>query len=99
MACGKPVVASKVGGILEIIKDGKNGILVDPDSPAALADALFTILTDRELAMTLANHGQATVHERFTVERTGAGYEKLFADLVGHRTGEPASSPAPQAEC
>ena len=98
MACGKPVVASKIGGIPEIIEDGKNGILVEPDNPTALADALLTILTDGKLAAIIANHGQATVHGRFTVERTGAAYEKLFADLLGDRPGEPASCRASQAE-
>lgn len=98
MACGKPVVASKIGGIPEIIEDRKNGILVEPNNPTVLADALFTVLTDGKLATAIANQGQATVYERFTVERTGAAYETLFADLLGDRTGEQASCRAPQAQ-
>ncbi len=51
---GRPVVASRVGGIRDVIADGVNGLLVEPRSPHALADALVRVLSDRELAETLA---------------------------------------------
>jgi glycosyltransferase involved in cell wall biosynthesis len=51
---GRPVVATRVGGIRDLIADGENGILVEPRSPAALADALVRVLSDRELAERLA---------------------------------------------
>jgi glycosyltransferase involved in cell wall biosynthesis len=47
---GRAVVASRVGGITDLIRDGENGLLVEPRDPAALADALVRVLSDRELA-------------------------------------------------
>jgi hypothetical protein len=82
MACKKPVVATTVGGIPEIIENGKNGILVEPDNPAVLAEALLTVLRDPGLQKTLANNGYATVHERFRSEKTGSTYEMAFAELL-----------------
>jgi glycosyltransferase involved in cell wall biosynthesis len=52
------VLASRVGGIPDLVEDGRNGLLVEPGDTAALADALVRILTDRELAERLA----ATAH-------------------------------------
>ena len=51
---GRPVVASRVGGIPDLVRDGENGLLVEPGDTAALADALVRILADRELAERLA---------------------------------------------
>jgi L-malate glycosyltransferase len=82
MACKKPVVATAVGGIPEIIENGKNGILVEPDSPAGLAEALITVLRDPALQRAIASNGYATVHERFRSEKTGSTYETVFAYLL-----------------
>ena len=51
---GRPVVATRVGGITDLVRDGENGLLVPSNDPAALADALVRVLTDRELAERLA---------------------------------------------
>jgi glycosyltransferase involved in cell wall biosynthesis len=51
---GRPVVASRVGGIPDLVRDGVNGILVEPGDTPALADALLRVLRDRELAERLA---------------------------------------------
>jgi glycosyltransferase involved in cell wall biosynthesis len=83
LACKKPVVATSVGGIPEIIEHGINGILVDPDNPSALAEALRTLLTDNDLRRTLAANGYVTVQRRFCYENTGAAYEAVFFDLLG----------------
>ncbi len=60
MAAGTPVVATKVGGIPELIQSGENGLLVEPDDPEGLADALLLVLKDSSLAARLGRGGQAT---------------------------------------
>jgi L-malate glycosyltransferase len=82
LACKKPVVATTVGGIPEIIESGKNGILVEPDNPAALAEVLVTVLRDAPLCRALASNGYVTVQEHFSSEKTGSTYEMIFADFL-----------------
>jgi glycosyltransferase involved in cell wall biosynthesis len=82
MACKKAVVSTTVGGIPEIIENGRNGILVEPDNPDALAEALIAVLKNRTLRLTIANNGWATVRERFRQENMGAAYETAFGDLL-----------------
>ena len=57
---GRAVVASRVGGIPDLVQDGKNGLLVEPGDLDALADALIRILTDRELAERLGTGAAAS---------------------------------------
>ena len=82
-ASRKPVVASAVGGIPEIIEDGKNGILVEPENPQALCDAMTTVWNDRELAERLACAGYVTVKQYFQWETAAARYEATFMNLLG----------------
>jgi glycosyltransferase involved in cell wall biosynthesis len=51
---GRPVVAARAGGIVDLLRDGENGVLVEPEDPEALADALVDVLVDREWAERLA---------------------------------------------
>lgn len=81
-ASRKPVVASAVGGIPEIIENGKNGILVKPENPQALCDAMTTVWNDRGLAERLACAGYATVKQNFQWEIAAARYEELFMKLL-----------------
>ncbi len=85
MACGKPVVASAVGGIPEIIQQGENGILVEPDDPAALADAIIRVLEDEGLRSRIGRNGVETVRKSFRCEHNGARYERLFETLLPNR--------------
>lgn len=78
MACGKPVVASAVGGIPEIIQQGENGILVEPENPAALAEAIIRVLEDEGLRTKIGSNGVETVRKSFRCEHNGARYERLF---------------------
>ena len=82
-ASRKPVVASAVGGIPEIIEDGKNGILVEPENPQALSDAMTVMWNDHELAERLACAGYATVKQNFQWEIAAARYEAAFMKLLG----------------
>ena len=68
MSAGVPVVASEVGGLPEIIRDGENGLLVE-NAPEAIAAAIRRLQGDPALARSLGQAGRQTVVERFTVER------------------------------
>lgn len=61
MACGLPCVATRVSGSEDIIANGLNGILVEPEQPAQMADALRCLIEDTELAQRLGREGRATV--------------------------------------
>jgi glycosyltransferase involved in cell wall biosynthesis len=82
MACKKAVVATRVGGIPEIIEDGKNGLLVSPDNAEEFATALISVLTHPEAARKMAEQGYLAVRERFTNEQMGKSYTGLFQRLL-----------------
>ena len=82
MACRKAIVASAVGGIPEIVEDGVSALLVEKDSPEALARALMRVLEDHQLREALANAGYERVHGAFSSERTGTSYEALFEEVL-----------------
>ena len=83
MACARPIVATRAGGIPEIVEDGVTGLLVPSRDQHALADAIVRALKDEPLRQRLASAGYARVRERFTVDRmvaeTAAVYETLTA--------------------
>ena len=91
MAFRKPIVSTRVGGIPEIIEDRKNGILVEPDAPNALAEAICMVLGDKDLRSTIAENGYCTVHKRFLSEHTGATYEAMFYNTVETIEKRPAN--------
>lgn len=78
MALSRPVVASAVGGIPEMITDGVTGLLVPPRDPQALADAIVRLLRDHPLADMIARAAHDMVHERFCIERMGAAIQDLY---------------------
>jgi glycosyltransferase involved in cell wall biosynthesis len=81
-AYGLPVVATRTGGVPEVVKDGTTGLLAEPDDSEGLARALLRLLTDPELARELgrANRDQA---EALTWERTAAEQIKAYQEVIG----------------
>lgn len=77
-----PVVATNVGGIPELIIDGKNGILVPPEEPEKLADAINNLLINKELAKKLVESGYEFVMKNLTWEVLLPKYIKLYEDLL-----------------
>jgi len=69
MAMGVPVVASRVSGIPELVSDGHNGLLVEPDDPMALADAITRLLSVPGLCKQLGRNARETVSESFDNDR------------------------------
>lgn len=86
LAMKLPVVATEAGGIPEIIRSGENGLLVTPEDPRALADAVLTLLENPALRERLTQAGYRTVTERFPLVRHAREMEKCYRALVG-RTG------------
>jgi glycosyltransferase involved in cell wall biosynthesis len=84
MAWGKPVAASRVMAIPEIVRDGETGLLTPPNDPAALARALLRLLGDDALRLRMGEVGRRRVEETFTVERmareTARVYEESLAE-------------------
>jgi glycosyltransferase involved in cell wall biosynthesis len=78
MALSRPVVASNVGGIPEMIQDGVTGLLVPPHDPPALAAAIVRLLRDHQLADTLGRAGHDLVHDRFCVQLMAKAVEELY---------------------
>jgi Glycosyltransferase len=82
MAAQKPIVACRVGGIPEMISDGKNGVLVEPYSSHQLANAIKLLLSDSSYANQLAKNAKQTVLDSFTWEtiakETLSHYEKVL---------------------
>ena len=78
MAAGKAVVATRVGGVPEVVVNGVTGLLVPPRDPGALADAVVRLLRDPELRRRMGEGGQERVRERFSVERMVRQTEDLY---------------------
>ncbi len=81
MAVGKPVVASAVGPVPEVVVDGETGLLVPPGQPEPLAAAIVRILTEPDLAARLGRAGRERVGERFTLDRMVAETEAVYQEL------------------
>ncbi len=67
-AAGVPVVATSVGGVVDIIEDGVNGLLVPPADPQLMAEAVIKLLRDRDLAADMAEEAYKKVKEKYTLE-------------------------------
>jgi glycosyltransferase involved in cell wall biosynthesis len=87
MAAGKPVIGTNVGGIPEIIEDGVTGLLVPPQSPDKLAEAVITILQNPSLARQMGEAGRQRVRERFSVEQHVARIQEIYEELRSSRKG------------
>lgn len=81
MSQNVPVVATPLAGVPEIITTGENGILVEPNNPTALAEAVVDLLTDSEKAGRIAAVGKKIVQERYSGEVVAAAFLEIFSRL------------------
>jgi len=81
MALGKPIVASRVGGVAELLGEGEAGILVPPGDPAALAEAITTLLRDSQRARTLGEAGRRRA-PRYSAEAMLEALAKLYHEVM-----------------
>ncbi|MGF1934370.1 MAG: glycosyltransferase [Nostoc sp. ChiQUE02] len=80
MLCGKPVVAAKAGGVMELVEHGLNGFLVTPGEPQELAQVIITCLQETEITATIAKNARTTASQRFDV----AIINQQIAQLLSH---------------
>lgn len=91
MAAARPIVASRVGGLEDIVVDGVSGTLVAPDNPAALADALSRLLAQPAVAELFGVAGLERLRRHFSVAAMVDGTEAVYSELLdGAAPGGPA---------
>ena len=78
MACARPVVAAAAGGIPDALRDGEQGLLVEPGDAEALGAAIARLLDDREAARRLGAAARRRVASEFTLEREVSGYLRVY---------------------
>jgi len=82
MACGKPVIATEVGGNPEAVQEAKTGFLVPPHAPQAIADAASRLLDDPNLRMELGRRGRERAVSEFSLQRMVLEHEHLYLRLI-----------------
>ncbi|MBD3314421.1 MAG: glycosyltransferase [Chitinivibrionales bacterium] len=82
MAYDVPVVATKAQGIVDVVRDGENGLLFEDGDVGGLARGLRRILTDTDLRRHLCLNGRTSAFEEFTLEKTLDNYESFFKELT-----------------
>lgn len=82
MATGKPVIASKVGGPLEIIKDGIDGVLIEPRNPRVLAAAISDLLANPDRAEEIGRKAREKVIEKFDLRGYACSLDKIFKETL-----------------
>ena len=83
MACGVPVVASRVGGLPEVVVHGETGFLHPPDDVEAMATSAIAILSDATLHARMAEAGVRRANEQFGADRVVPMYEGLYQRILG----------------
>lgn len=86
LAAGRPVVATAVGGVADVVDDGVTGFLVDPGDTDAMADRLARLASDPELAASLGAEGSRRMTERYAVRRLVDDVDALYRRLLAHRS-------------
>ncbi len=87
MAAGRPVVATRVGGVPDLVEHGVTGLLVSPEDPAALAEATMALLTDPERRRAMGEAGRKRVHPAFSAERLVEDIDRLYTELLAVKLG------------
>ena len=87
MSIGKPVVGTRTGGIPELIKNGENGLLVEPGNTDQLAKAILSVLSDASYAKKLGERGRNMVIKHFTWEETGKKTLELYEEALENSAG------------
>jgi glycosyltransferase involved in cell wall biosynthesis len=87
MAVGKPLVAARVGGVPEFITHGENGLLVEPESPPALAEGICTLLGDPALSRRLGERAYQSVRQDYTWPKIVEKYVRAYQEVARLKDG------------
>jgi glycosyltransferase involved in cell wall biosynthesis len=82
MACGLPIIATSVGGIPDIIRDGCNGLVIAPDDVPALRLALTSLMTDHDLVRRLGKQARKDAEEHFSIDKVADAYLSLYQTIT-----------------
>lgn len=82
MASRRAVVAAAAGGVVELVDDGRTGVLVPPGDAAALAEAIGRLLRSPEERRRIADAGQRHVEEKFSLERDGGELQRVWREAL-----------------
>ncbi len=82
MGSARPLIASRVSALPEIVRDGETGLLVPPDDPAALAEAIILVLSDHSLALRLGEAGYRRLADSFSVDKMIRGTLSVYEDVI-----------------
>jgi glycosyltransferase involved in cell wall biosynthesis len=93
MASGVPVVSTPISGIPELIEPGLDGLLVPPNNPAALAEAIDKLLGSQELRESLARAARAKIESSFSLDASAECLLGLFGELEGAPADLSAEAP------
>lgn len=85
LACGKPVIGSRLDGIPETFEEGLNGLAVEPRSVPSLAEAMLRLADDRALARSMGERGREWVEQRFSLHHVGQATVALYRDALAGR--------------
>jgi glycosyltransferase involved in cell wall biosynthesis len=82
---GRPIIGTRVAGIPEVVIDGRTGLIIESESPQAIADGIVTLLDDPSLAIALGKAARVHALESFTMDRCVNSYDALYRQLGHHR--------------
>ena len=86
MASGKPVIATEAGGVLDIIENGVNGILVKCKDEKAISRAIYQIISNKEKSKKLSLEGQKKVYKNFRIENQIIAIQELYDNILSSYT-------------
>jgi glycosyltransferase involved in cell wall biosynthesis len=96
MAAGLPVVATRVGGVEDLVIDGQSGILVDPDDAAGLTRAILALANDVDCRQAFGETGRKLAADRFSLANMVEAYHAFYRDTMDRRNSMPRAPTRPQ---
>ena len=83
LSLGKPVIASNIGGVREMIEDGVNGVLIEPNRPEQISEKIIGLFKNQEMCDRIRQKARETVHQEFSLENYVKGLEKSLLEAAG----------------